>query len=40
MWHVAHNEDRRNAYKIQVGTPDRLNMWDDNIKTDFRETGL
>jgi hypothetical protein len=44
--HVARMEDKRNAYRILVGKPERkrtigrpTHRWVDNIKIDFKEIG-
>jgi hypothetical protein len=44
--HTAHVGEKRNAYRIWVGKPERKiplgkprRRWEDNIKMDLRETG-
>jgi hypothetical protein len=43
-WHVARREEKRSAYSILVGKPERKRRlgrrrrrWANNIKMDFRE---
>jgi hypothetical protein len=43
--HIARMEERRNAYKIDVGNSEgrrqlgrRMRIWEDNIRIDLKET--
>jgi hypothetical protein len=45
--HVARMDEKRNAYRILVGKPERMRplgrrkyWWVDNIKIDLRENGM
>jgi hypothetical protein len=47
MGHIAHVGERRGAYRVLVGIPDRKRplrrprlRWEDNIKMDLQEVGM